>query len=123
MRRFVSGIGNDSLYLWKFLCSIVVDCIKNHAVMDISGSRHGFQHETVLVTCSMGFVGKLPLVVSFCEQAAVRVGYAFGNHARLIFLAASQLFPGGVISAFFSAALAAHFRHRKTFCRVLPGLR
>ena len=101
MGCLIGGIGNDSLYLWKFLCYIVIYFIKGYAVMDVAGSHHHLKHKTVLVASCMRLVGKLSLVISFCEQAAVRVGYAFGDHARLVFLTACQFLLGGVISAFF----------------------
>ena len=67
MGCLVGGIGNDSLYLWKFLCYIVIYFIKGYAVMDIAGGHHGLQHKAVLVAGGMGFIRKLPLVLSLYE--------------------------------------------------------
>ena len=45
-------------------CYTVIDFIKSHAVMDISGGNHGLQHKSMFVAGRVGLIGKLPLVVS-----------------------------------------------------------
>ena len=67
MWRFVCDIGHNGLYLWEIFRYFVVNFIKGPAVMDIAGCHDCFQHETVLVTGSMGFVGELPLVLALYE--------------------------------------------------------
>lgn len=49
------------------------------------------------VTGRMSLIRKLPLVAAIYEQAAVRVSYAFRDHASLVFLPAGQLFSGGIV--------------------------
>ena len=57
----VSTCGNFSTY-------IVIYFIEADAVMDIAGSHHRLKHKTILVaSCGMRLVGKLSLVLSFCE--------------------------------------------------------
>ena len=70
---------------------LVVNLIKGHAVVDISGSYHCLQHKAMLIAGSMRFVRKLPLVLALYEQAAVRICKALRHSAGLLFLPASQL--------------------------------
>ena len=67
MRRFVSGIGHNGLYLWKIFRYFVVNFIKGHAVMDIAGCHDCFQHETVLVAGGMRLIGELSLMLALYE--------------------------------------------------------
>ena len=62
MRRFVSGIGHNGLYLREIFRYFVVNFIKGHAVMNIAGSYHCLKHKTVLVAGGMRLIGELPLV-------------------------------------------------------------
>ena len=64
---FVRGVGHNSLYLRKIFRYFVVNLIKGYAVMDIAGGHHGLQHKAVLVAGGMGFIRKLPLVLSLYE--------------------------------------------------------
>ena len=100
MGRLISGIRYNNFCFRKCFRYLVVYLIKSYAVMDIPGSDHRFQHKTVFVTGSMGFVSELTLVAALYEQAAVWVGHAFRNHTNLVFLPASQLLSGGVVLAF-----------------------
>ena len=67
MGCFIRSVGHNSLYLWKFFRYFVVNLIKGYAVMDITGSHHSLQHKAVLVAGGMGFIRKLPLVLSLYE--------------------------------------------------------
>ena len=53
----VSVSGGSSYYT-------VIDLIKGHAVMDISGGNDGLQNKSMFVAGRVGLIGKLPLVVS-----------------------------------------------------------
>ena len=97
MRCLVSGICNNGFRLGKGFCYLVVYLIKSNTVMYIAGSYHRFQHKAMAITGRMRLVRKLPLVVSLDEQAAVRVSYAFCDHACLVFLPAGQLLSGGIV--------------------------
>ena len=67
MRRLVCGIGHNGLYLWEIFRYFVVNFVKGHAVMDIAGSYHCLQHETVLVAVGMRFIRELPLMLALYE--------------------------------------------------------
>lgn len=99
MRRFIRSIGHNDFCFRKMLRYLVVNLIKGHAVVDISGSYHCLQHKAMLIAGSMRFVRKLPLVLALYEQAAVRVGNALRHSAGLLFLPARQLLLRCVIPA------------------------
>ena len=99
MRRFVGGVRDNGLRFRESCCYTVIDFIKSHAVMDISGGNHGFQHKSMLIAGRVGLIGKLPLVVSLHKQAAVRVGHALCHRAFLLFFPPGQFLLGGVVPA------------------------
>ena len=67
MGRLISGIRYNHFCFGKCFRYLVVYLIKSYAVMDIPGSDHRFQHKTVFVTGSMGFVSELTLVAALYE--------------------------------------------------------
>ena len=56
MRRFIRSICHNDFCFRKMLRYLVVNLIKGHAVVDISGSYHCLQYKTVLITGSMRFI-------------------------------------------------------------------
>src|SRR5699024_9846827 len=84
MRSFVGGIGNNRLYFREVRCHTVIHFIKRHAVMYISRGNDCLQDKAMFVAGCMGLIGKLPLVLSFHKQAAVRIGYAPGYSTQLL---------------------------------------
>ena len=101
MGRLVGRIGNNGLCFGKCLRYLVVHLVKGNAVVDISGRYHCLKHETVAIAGRMGLIRKLPLMAALYEQATVRVGHAFRDYMRFIFLSPRQFLLGCVISAFF----------------------
>src|SRR5699024_12119296 len=83
-------------------CYTVIDLIKGHAVMDVSGGNDGLQNKTMLVAGCVGLIGKLPLVLSLDKQAAVRIGHAPLHGALLLLLPPGQLLPRGIVPALLS---------------------
>ncbi len=80
MRGLVGSVRHHCLNLWKRLNQFVVNIVKRHAVMDISGGDHCFQYVTVLVAGGMGLISEAPLVLPFVEHSTLRVcgGYRYG---------------------------------------------
>ena len=76
MRRLVSGVGNNGLRFRESRCYTVIDLIKGHAAMYISGGNNGLQNKTMLVTGRVGLIGKPTLERSLDKRAAVRIGHA-----------------------------------------------
>ena len=74
---FVCGIRHNGLNLWKTFGHFVVDVVERHAVVDIAGGNHRFQHIAVLIADGMGLIGKLPLMFSLHKHTAIRVCGAF----------------------------------------------
>ena len=89
MGCLIGGIRHHCFHLWKRLNQFVVNIVKRHAVMDISGGNHCFQYVTVLVTGGMGLISKAPPVFPFMEYSTLRVcgGY------RYCFLLFSRFLP------------------------------
>ena len=98
MRGLIGGIGNDRLHFREIRCHTVIDFIKCHTVMYISRGNYCLQNESMLVTGGVGFIGKLPLVVSLYKQATVWIGYAPGHRTQLLLLPPGQLLLGGIVS-------------------------
>ena len=61
MRSLVSGICNNGRCFGECLRYLVIYLVKGHTVMNIAGSHYCFQHKTMAVAGSMGFVSELPL--------------------------------------------------------------
>ena len=99
MRGLVGGIGNNRLCFRKIRCHTVIDFIKCHTIMYISGSNDCLQNKSMLVAGRVGFIGKLPFVLSLHKQATVRIGYAPDHRTQLLFLPPVQLLPGGIVPA------------------------
>ena len=76
MGRFIRSIGHNDFRFGKALRYLAVNIIKDHTVMDIAGSHHRFQHKAILITGSMRFIRKLPLVFLLYEQTALLVSNA-----------------------------------------------
>ena len=65
--------------------------------MYISRGNDCLQDKAMLVAGCMGLIGKLPLVVSFHKQAAVRIGYAPSYSTQLLLLPPRQLFLRSIV--------------------------
>ncbi len=89
--RFVSGTGQNGLYLWIILCYLVIYLVKSHTIREIAGRHDCFRHKAVLVADSVGFLGKLPFVFSLSEQAALRACRALLHSTKALLLPAGQL--------------------------------
>ena len=74
-RRFVSGIHRYKLNFGKTVRYPVVYCVPCNTIAYISGGYLNTQHKAVLITGSMCFVRKLPLMRPFYKHSAVRVGF------------------------------------------------
>ena len=72
----IRSIGHNDFRFGKALRYLAVNIIKDHTVMDIAGSHHRFQHKAILITGSMRFIRKLPLVFLLYEQTALLVSNA-----------------------------------------------
>ena len=91
VRSFIRGVGNHGLHFREGCGHFVIDFIKRHTVMYIAGRYHRFQHKAALVTCRVGFICKLPFVLTFHKQAAVRVSHAPRHRMGLVLLPPGQL--------------------------------
>ena len=89
--RFVSGTGQNGLYLWIILCYLVIYLVKGHTIREIAGRHDCFRHKAVLVADSVGFLGKLPFVFSLSEQAGLSVYRALLHSTKALPLPAGQL--------------------------------
>ena len=76
MESFIRSIGHNDFCFRKLLRYLVVNLIKDHAVMDIARCYHRLQHRAVLIVGSMRLIRKLPLVFALYEQTALWVGNA-----------------------------------------------
>ena len=65
MRGLVGGIHNNRLYFWEIRGHMVIYCIKCHTIMYIARGDDGLQNKSMLVAGGVGFIRKLPFVVSF----------------------------------------------------------
>lgn len=74
-RRFVSGIHRYKLNFGKTVRYLVVYCVPCNTIAYISSGHLNTQHKAVLITGSMCFVRKLPLMSPFYKHSAVRVGF------------------------------------------------
>lgn len=76
MGRFVGTVCDNSVHIPVFLDDLVIYCIKRYAVMHIARGYFYLKNKAVHVASCMGFVGKLPFVVTLDKQATVRVRHA-----------------------------------------------
>ncbi len=74
-RCFVSGIHRYKLNFGKTVRYLVVYCVPCSTIAYISSGYLNTQHKAVLITGSMCFVRKLPLMCPFYKHSAVRVGF------------------------------------------------
>ena len=74
-RCFVSGIHRYKLNFGKTVRYLVVYCVPCSTIAYISSGYFNTQHKAVLITGSMCFVRKLPLMCPFYKHSAVRVGF------------------------------------------------
>ena len=72
-RRFISSVHRNDLYFRKTLCNFLIQCVKRHAVMNISAGNHRIQYKVMPVAYRMGLIGKTPLMFPFMENPALRI--------------------------------------------------
>ena len=101
MWSFVGGIRHNSLNFWKTFGHFVVDVVERHAVVDIAGGDHRFQHIAILLAGGMGLIGKLPLMFSLHKHTAIRVCGAFRHRFEACLLPPRQLLFRGVVPLLF----------------------
>ena len=88
---FVCGIRHNGLNFRECLYHFVINVIESHAVVDVAGGNHRFQHIAALVAGGVGLIGKLPLVLPFHKYTTFRVCCAFRYRFEACLLPPRQL--------------------------------
>ena len=85
-RCFVSGIHSQGFYFRKTVANRIIYGIPGNAVMNVAGSDFYCQYKAMPFAGGVGFIGKLPLVLTLYKHPTVRVcsGYCFLSFGWLV---------------------------------------